>query len=203
MAFIPVLNTVSCRLVHSFLGQPLTNTLYVNYDHQPDFTDLTSLASVLVNAWSQQIMPNLSTWARFVSVSLRDLTTSSGVVYDYSGPPLPVAGGELGSPLPSSVAIVLSLRTGLAGRSFRGRLFIGGFSENQSDGNYMFNNLPTVLKDRLTNVIDAINTADRRVVVVSRYNEQQARPTAVVTPVTSVLARTVRVASQRKRLPQN
>jgi hypothetical protein len=201
MPFIPVPNTVSCRLVHRFLGQPITNTLYVNYDYQPVFDDLTSLASQLISQWQQHIMPKLSGDTSLVSVSLRDLTTSSSTVYDYAGPPLPVFGGAPGQPLPSSVAIVVSLRTGLAGRSYRGRLFFGGFSELQSDGNYMFGNLPVLLKDAVATVIDAINTADRRVVVVSRYSEGQPRSTGVATPVTSVLARTMRIATQRKRLP--
>jgi hypothetical protein len=201
MPFIPVPNTVACRLVHLFLQQPITNTLYVNYDTQPDFTDLTTLASVLVSQWQQKIMPKLSTQTKLTTVSLRDLTTASGIVYEYSGPPLPVSGGAAGPPLPSSVAVVVSLRTGLAGRSFRGRLFFGGFSETQSDGNYMLNNLPVQLKDALVDVIDAINTTSRRVVVVSRYAQNQPRSTGVVTPVVSVLARTVRLATQRKRLP--
>jgi len=201
MPFIPVPNTVACRLVHEFLQQPITNTLYVNYDSQPDLADLTSLASVLISQWEQKIMPKLSSWAKFTQVSLRDLTSSSGIVYEYAGPPLPVSGGAMGQPLPSSVAVVVSLRTGLAGRSFRGRLFFGGFSEQQSDGNYMGGNLPTQLKDALTEVIDAINTADRRVVIVSRYTQNQPRSTGIVTPVVSVLARTVRLATQRKRLP--
>jgi len=201
MPFVPVANTVACRLVHLFFQQPITNTLYVNYDTQPDFTELTTLASVLVSQWQQKIMPKLSTQAKLTTVSLRDLTTASGIVYEYSGPPLPVSGGVAGPPLPSSVAVVVSLRTGLAGRSFRGRLFFGGFSETQSDGNYMLNNLPVQLKDALVDVIDAINTTSRRVVIVSRYAQNQPRSTGVVTPVVSVLARTVRLATQRKRLP--
>jgi hypothetical protein len=201
MAFIPVPNTVACRLFHEFLGQPITNTLYVNYNSQPDFTDLTTLASLLATQWAQKIMPQLSNQVQFRSISLRDLTTASGAVYDYSGPPLPIFGGVAGPPLPSSVAIVLSLRTGLAGRSFRGRLFLGGFSETQSDGNYMFGNLPNVLRDALVDIVDAITSLDRRVVVVSRFSGGQPRTTAVVTPVTAILARTVRVATQRKRLP--
>jgi hypothetical protein len=65
----------------------------------------------------------------------------------------------------------------------------------------MFNNLPVQLKDALVDVIDAINNTTRRVVVVSRYSQNQPRTTAIVTPVVSVVARTVRLATQRKRLP--
>ena len=201
MAFIPVPNTVGVRLVHQFLGQPITNTLYVRYPNPPDFTDLTSLAGVVANLWTQHIMNKLSNQAVLSLLSLRDLTTSAGVVYDYSGPPLPVSGAFGGPPCPSSVSAVFSLKTGLAGRSYRGRLYIGGFSEQQTDGNFLLSSVLNALRDGLLSVIDGINNADRQVVVVSRYNERQARQTAVTTPIQSVQIRTFRLASQRKRLP--
>jgi malonyl CoA-acyl carrier protein transacylase len=99
------------------------------------------------------------------------------------------------------VSAVFSLKTGLAGRSYRGRLYIGGFSEQQTDGNFLLSSVLNALRDGLISVIDGINNANRQVVVVSRYNERQARQTAVTTPVQSVQVRTFRLASQRKRLP--
>jgi len=201
MTFIPVPNTVGVRLIHQFLGQPITNTLYVRYSTQPDFTDLTTLAGVVANLWVNNIMNKLSNQTVLSLISLRDLTTNAGIVYDYSGPPLPATGAWGGPPCPSSVATVFSLKTGLAGRSYRGRLYLGGFSEQQTDGNFLLSSILNALRDGLLAVIDGINDANRQVVVVSRYNENQPRQTAVTTPVQSVQVRTFRLASQRKRLP--
>jgi len=203
MTFIPVPNTVALTLVHEFLAQRITNTLYVAYDRPVNPSDLGDLVSDVLPLWSQQIMPRLSTAARLVAIAARDLTAQNGLSFEYSGTPLPVTGGAAGSPLPSSVSIVVSLRTGRAGRSYRGRLYFGGFSEPQSDGNFFFNDLPTLLQNALSNVISGLNTSTRSVVVVSRFFAGSPRAVGITTPVTAVLARTKRVATQRRRLPED
>jgi hypothetical protein len=203
MAFIPVPNTVALTMVHEFLAQRLTNTLYLAYDRPITPFDLGDLVNDVIPLWSQQIMPRLSNQTRLVTISAKDLTAQNGLSFEYSGAPLPVAGGAAGPPLPSSVSIVLSLRTGRAGRSYRGRLYFGGFSEAQSDGNFFFNDLPTQLQNALSNVIAGLNNSTRTVVVVSRFFQNAARTVGLTTPVTAVVARTKRAATQRRRLPEN
>jgi len=201
MPFIPVPNTTALSLIHEFLGQRMSNTLYVKQDNPITPFDLADMASTAASLWAQHIMPRLSNSTRLVLVSAKDLSVQNGLVIDYTGQPLPVSGGAMGQPLPSNIAVVLSLRTGRAGRSFRGRIYLGGFSELQSDGNFMPAGLLEQLRQGLLQVIDGLSTGSRQVVVVSRYAEKQPRAVGLVTPVTSVLARTVRLASQRKRLP--
>jgi hypothetical protein len=201
MAFIPVVNTMAATLIHEFLSQRMTNTIYVRQDNPITPTDLTDVANSLVTLWSQNVMPRLSNQTRFVGVSVRDLSVQNGLVFDYTGQPLPVSGGVAGPPAPSSVAIVVSLRTTRAGRSYRGRLYLAGFSETQTDGNFFNGNLPTLLATAVSNVLLGLTTGSRVPVVVSRFFEKNPRPTGVTTPITAVAARTVRVASQRKRLP--
>jgi len=201
MAFIPVPNTVAATLVHTFLSQRMTNTIYTRFENPINPSDLENLATDLVNLWAQNVMPYLSNQTSLVGVSCKDLTVQNGQVYEYTGTPLPVSGDVAGPALPSSVAVVVSLRTGRAGRSYRGRLYLGGFSETQSDGNFFFGNLPTLLRDAISNVIQGLNSGTRQVVVVSRFTENNPRTVGETTPVIAVLARTVRVASQRKRLP--
>ncbi len=201
MTFIPVTNTIALRFVHTFLGQPLSNTLYVRQTDPVTAFDVVDLATTGADLWGQYIMPMLSSDTRLILVSAKDLTTQSGLVFDYTGTPLPVSGGAPGQPLPSNVAAVLSLRTGRAGRSFRGRLYLGGFTELQSDGNFLPPATLDQLKQRLRQLIDDLNTGTRQVVVVSRYSENQPRTTGLTTPVVSVVVSTLRLASQRKRLP--
>jgi len=201
MAFIPVVNTMAATLIHEFLSQRMTNTIYVKQDNPITPTDLQDVASSLVTLWIQNVMPRLSNHTRLVGVSVRDLSAQNGLVFDYTGQPLPTFGGAAGPPSPSSVAIVVSLRTNRAGRSFRGRLYLAGFSETQTDGNFFFGNLPTLLATGVANVLQGLTTGTRVPVVVSRFSEKNPRPAGVTTPITGVAARTVRVASQRKRLP--
>jgi hypothetical protein len=201
MVFIPVINTMAATLIHEFLNQRYTNTIYVRQDNPVTPADLGDIADSLVNLWIQNVMPRLSNQARLVGVSVRDLSAQNGIIFDYTGAPLPASGGTAGTPLPSSVAVVVSLRTGRAGRSFRGRLYLGGFSETQSDGNFFFQNLPTLLANGVTAVLLGLTTGSRVPVVVSKYSEGNPRSVGVTTPITGVAARTVRVATQRRRLP--
>jgi len=202
MQFIPVINTVALQFIHEYLGQRLSNTLYVKQESPITSADLADLASNAAGLWATNIMPHLSGDTRFVLVSAKDLSAQNGLVYDYTGTPLPTTGGAMGQPLPSNVAAVLSLRTGRAGRSYRGRLYLGGFTELQSDGNFLPTGILENLRQGLINVITALNTGTRQVVVVSKFTANQPRTTGVTTPVTTVLARTIRLASQRKRLPE-
>jgi hypothetical protein len=201
MAFIPVVNTMAATLIHEFLSQRLTNTIYIRQDNPITPADLGDIASSLVTLWAQNVMPRLSNQTRFVGVSVRDLSVQNGLVFDYTGQPLPVSGGIPGPPAPSSVAVVVSLRTDRAGRSYRGRLYLAGLSETQTDGNFFNGNLPTLLANAVTNVLLGLATGTRVPVVVSKFFNKNPRPSGVTTPITAVAARTVRVASQRKRLP--
>jgi hypothetical protein len=192
---------MAATLIHEFLSQRLTNTIYIRQDNPITPADLGDIASSLVTLWAQNVMPRLSNQTRFVGVSVRDLSVQNGLVFDYTGQPLPVSGGIPGPPAPSSVAVVVSLRTDRAGRSYRGRLYLAGLSETQTDGNFFNGNLPTLLANAVTNVLLGLATGTRVPVVVSKFFNKNPRPSGVTTPITAVAARTVRVASQRKRLP--
>jgi hypothetical protein len=66
---------------------------------------------------------------------LRSLDAANEVEFFDTG--APVAGTATGDVLPRAVALVATLRTAKAGHSFRGRVYIGGFSElaNQTGAN--------------------------------------------------------------------
>lgn len=201
MPFIPVPNVVEYRVVHRYLNQPLTNSIYVQYDQPPSPNDLQSGCSQLAQLWATNIMPNLSSDCVFTQVFARDLSFQSSFVYTYTGVPLPVSGGAFGQPMPSHVAVVVSLRTGLAGRSYRGRLYIGGLTELQVDGDYPNVGIRNAITAGVSAVIVGMLTTDRRCVVVSRYTAGRPRNPGVANPILSVLNVTQRVGSQRKRLP--
>jgi hypothetical protein len=64
-------------------------------------------------------------------VGLRDRRAPNLPEYlDTAGP---TAGTGVGDPLPTQTALAVTLRTALTGRSFTGRVFLGGFSEASND----------------------------------------------------------------------
>jgi hypothetical protein len=105
--------------------------------------------------------------------------------------------------MPNNVAIVMSLKTGLRGKSFRGRIYHVGLS----DAVVTANAVTTVQRDALvagysllTTFAGATGEAIFNLVVLSYYASSVLRPTPIATPVTSVTSDGI-VDSQRRRLP--
>lgn len=201
MVFTPVPNTVEVRMVARYLNQPVTNSLYYTFSAVPSQTDVQQLGQDAAQLWSTHVVPLLSNEYRLVEVYCRDLSAQSSYIYTYTGQPLPSTGGSAGLPLPSSVAVVVTLRTGLAGRSYRGRLYISGLTEPQVDGDYPRANVRQQIITAVGTVGFTLNTNGRVWVVVSRYHALQRRQIGVSTPIIAVAGPTLRVAQQRKRLP--
>lgn len=66
-----------------------------------------------------------------VAASIRDVRVANQV--EYVGTNATIAGTGAGDALPNQLAGVVTLRTGLAGKSFRGRVYFSGGNEAQND----------------------------------------------------------------------
>lgn len=116
--------TRSWNNVYGMIGQP---TL-------PVFTQ--TLANTLDTAIKGQVAasglaPLLGPTVQLVSVSIRSLTAPNQA--EFVGAGAPASGTGTGDLLPLNTAACVTLRTALAGKSFRGRSYIAGFTESQND----------------------------------------------------------------------
>jgi hypothetical protein len=68
-------------------------------------------------------------------VGIKDVSTPYNVEYFDTGAGVP--GLATGDPLPTQTALVITLRTAKAGKSFRGRVYIGGWGELSNDPNHV------------------------------------------------------------------
>ena len=102
------------------------------------------------------------------------------------------------------------LSTGVAGRSFRGRLFLSGVPEGSFDGNLLGGSAPADMRNGLFALKANIVAAGGTWVVVSRYSGYTQSPpkykkvptprtAGIATPVDNISV-DVRLASQRRRL---
>jgi hypothetical protein len=64
-------------------------------------------------------------------VEVRSMTNNSDPWWIGSGAPVPGTGA--GNPLPAATAFVVSLATGLRGRSYNGRVYLAGWTEDAND----------------------------------------------------------------------
>lgn len=110
----------------------------------------------------------------------------------------PVAGTQSssGDPVPYTCAVVVSLRTNYAGRSYRGRMYLPGLTEGQSAGGRVgqtqVNAWQTVFEDLLANCGGAGSNPDYEWGVWSRS-------LSVFTPYLSAIVREVPGTIRRRR----
>lgn len=100
--------------------------------------------------------------------------------------------------LPNGSAIVVTLRSGFIGRSYRGRLFLPGIDHLAVVENTLTTAAQDNISDQFNALKDDIDAANMTWVVASYQNDLSSRTTAVGTPVTSILVRD-NVKSQRRR----
>ncbi len=200
MAFQPVNNTAQAEIRMSLHGQSIENVLhFVNADGW-SFQELSLLASDLVSWWTSDLAPLLSFELSLREVYVRDLSAQAALEAS-SAPSTQATGGVNNESLPANIALCVSLRTGFAGRSYRGRSYVPGIPENQSQYSVFTGSFVTAVVNAY-NILRADSIAGGYpLVVVSRRVGGVARDVGVATPVTAVIAVDTAVDSQRRRLP--
>lgn len=139
------------------------------------------------------------------SVSIRDISAANR--FEFVSTQASVPGTLVTEPLPLNVASVVTLRTAGAGRSFRGRVYFGGFTETENDGT---GRAIAAVNTVTVAFLNALNTAWQarglRLAVLSRPRDQVVIPERTIpgkagfaSPVTAVIARNLKWESQRRR----
>lgn len=95
-----------------------------------------TLANTLMTAFSASLTSSglaalLGTGVSLQSVAIRSLNAPNQA--EFVSNVAPAAGAGVGDLLPLSAAACITVRTALAGKSFRGRMYITGFTEAQND----------------------------------------------------------------------
>lgn len=198
MAFIPALNTVRVTFEYTLNGRIVVNVFYLTKTGPVVSIDLTNLAAQLKSWYTTYVKPHVNAGLSLNRIILRDMTVLNGVYLESLVNP-PITGVGLGAPLPSSVAQVITLQSGLSGRSRRGRVYMAGLGEDQVDGNDV-NSVTTLgLAVAWANINSFISPTSCSLSIASFYSGGLPRATALLTPVISQLARS-RVDTQRRRL---
>jgi len=201
MPFQPAPDIAKVVMTFSQGGQVAQNIYHVHTSNTWTEETLQDLAQLFYNWWDDHIQPICSTAVSLESIVVRDLSEEFGTeVTDTGSYPLP---GLLDSPvLPFNSTPVISWRTGLAGRSTRGRTYHVGLSEAQASGGL----LETAAQTALLAAYDALRTdiiADSEpwtLRVLSRVQGGTTLPEAIGYEILSTIVDEA-LDSQRRRLP--
>jgi hypothetical protein len=163
----------------------------------PTLVQMDALAAAIVGWLDVSVAPRLCTNVEFDSVVINNLDTMAGLTTTTS---MGTSGAAVGDPSPNQVSMVITINTGLRGRSFRGRNYWSGLPiAAQLDQKTW--TAPTAAAWDLAYgaLVTDIVAAGWEMEVLSRFAAGAPRTTGVATDVTGFQARQP-MATQRRRL---
>lgn len=200
MAFVPSPGVFQVELVYSYQGSKMEQVLHFAGLQTDDPAKLEAMANNAFTMWSTTFRLRQVSQLNLIAIKATHLAAqnSPAVEVPFSEDN---AGAEAYPPMPGNVALCITMRTMLRGRSYRGRTYLPGITGNSFSGS---NITGAVIADVITwfdswEFLD-VEGEPYANVVLSRYHDHVARVAGVATPVTGWSANPV-VASQRRRLP--
>jgi hypothetical protein len=198
MAFIPTPNGAKVIMPFNNGVQNWSNTMWFT---KPSFTtsDLEDLVAAVLGCLFNALDATFSNTVQYGPAIAYDMRTQDGEVV--VGTESPQGGEGTGDPLTPSHCCLLTLRTSSRGRSARGRLYVGGWTENNvtARGNFatgVVNGLEAFGDCLLTTVASLGWTW----VVRSIQQDGVKFTTAVTRPVTLAEVRSIQPTTQRRRI---
>lgn len=181
-------------------GQRVMNTHHFYDGTGWDAGKLNNLAEGVYQWWHNDVRGQVSNTVQLTGVIATDLTPGSGLqAAKTTG--LPEFGGKNSPALPNNVTLAVKKATGFAGRSFHGRTFFIGLTEDAVTGNTVDPTLVGTLVtafDHLKEPLGPLIPVD--LCVLSLVADGVERPDGICTPVTGISVDST-VDSQRRRLP--
>jgi len=194
-------NVARVDLIHQWDDQKVENTLYFFSTVEPGEIDLQDLADGIRTYWQTNMMPLMSAQVSLFAVEVTKMEPTPAQTA-LAVPTIPNNGSLTAPALPNSVSLAVSFRTGLTGRSYRGRNFWLGLTEDDVVNNVVDGDLRTDIVAAYGGMIgDGAVVLGWTWVVYSRFVDGVPRETGMSTDVTAVVIIDGVVAAQRRRLP--
>lgn len=178
-------------------GIPIVNVLHVSCGVPITPTELEEAATTVAN-WFVLNNALFHTSYTLANVTATDLSVANGSQHIEVLLAGNVGTGS-GGPAAANAAVVTSLRTAFTGRSFRGRIFLGGMAQSAlADAQNITGAAALAYSNAIQDLIDALNTAGYVLSVLSRVSGGILRVTGILTEIISIITDT-KIDSQRRR----
>lgn len=201
MAFQPAPNVAKVTLTFKQGEQVAQNIMHVHTGNSWTTEHLENLCALFYAWWSTTLRPYVSTGVTLESIVARDLTEEFDDEVTHAGT-FPLA-GTLASPvLPFNSTPVISWRSGLTGRSTRGRTYHVGISEAQVAGGTLDSVAQAALQGAYEDLMEQISADSEpwQLGVLSRVQNGTPLTEAILYAFLSVIVDDA-MDSQRRRLP--
>lgn len=199
--FIPMPNTCSVEMIYSCAGQIYENQIHVGKGSPYSLADIQALRAI-IDTWDNT---NWKTQRSGASSLVRIRTKaldSLGAPYEDFALATPRAGLDGTTLHALNVAFCIKLSTGLTGRSYRGRLYIGAISNDLLQTPVTMSvTAANNFIGQLTTLKNNLSAAGHTWYVVSYRQNKTWLTTGVRTAVTTFIAVDYNLDSMRSRLP--
>lgn len=206
MPFVPVANTAEVEIRMTANGQKVENTLWFEFATPPAVSDLLALVNAIESWWLSDYAPRVSVGVQLREIAATSMDSATGPQVTQA-PVSPSFGGNTANIVPGNVTITVSFRTGSRGRSFRGRNYIVGLTEDQIAGNQVVAGVTAPWAAAYNNLIAAVAVANATWVIASRFSgvnpttkQPIPRAAGITSPVLSAVIVDDNIDSQRRRL---
>lgn len=206
MPFLAVENCILSELRYTANGQKVENTLWFEDSDPPTVERIGVLNDLLFDWWETNVAPLQSEGVELREIYSSDQSSPTGPVGTLV-PAEPAFGTNTPNIEPGSVTMAVSFRTAMRGRSFRGRNYVIGLTEDQVTGNDFAAGVVASWQAAYALLIPAALAEGFRWVVVSRFSgidpdtgDPILRELGLHTPVVAVSVTDNFVDSQRRRL---
>lgn len=168
MTFVAIPLTIKIVVTYSINLNEAINVFYSKMQdgEPPEEADVQAAADAYYSALFDEWKPLAWSGNRVVDIVATDMSVEFGIERTTTGT-LPILGAGVSEPLPAAIAAVVSHRSGKVGRSERGRTYVPGFTEADSDGNTMSTTVVTGLFDLFIAIDDAMAAAGMRRTIIS------------------------------------
>ena len=187
-------------------GQQVENTLWFEFPTPPAQSDLVDLVGDVFGWWTTNIAPLTSQAVQLREISAISMDTASSPQFAFA-PATATFGTNTPNIVPGNVTLSVSFRTAQRGRSFRGRNYVVGLTEDQIAGNDVVAGVTTTWQAAYFELIAVAVGAGWVWIVASRFSgvdpvtgDPIPRASGVTSPITSVIVVDSFVDSQRRRL---
>jgi hypothetical protein len=206
MPFVPVPNTALVEVRMQANAQQVENTLWFTFPDPPDADALATLCAQIRTWWVTFIAPLTSSAVQLREIQATSMHSATAPTAALSPATLTI-GGSTPNIVSNNVTMAVSFRTASRGRSFRGRNYIVGLTEDQVAGNQVVAGITTLWLAAYEHLLGSAATPGSIWVVASRFSGVSGpehtpvpRAAGIVTEVTSVVVVDDNVDSARRRL---
>jgi len=197
MAFIPTPNSVKVEMNGTQNGVQIVNVFHVKTTGTVSSADLDDILACFDAYWTD-LKAGVHSSYELNNFTATDISVINGTqtVFPYTTGNVGTAAGDAAA---ANAAMCASFRTNLTGRSYRGRMYLGGLAQSGLTSAQTFStgyaaSIVGVIQDLMT-ALDAVNMT---LCVLSKVALGVARIAGVLTEILTVTIDT-KVDSQRRR----